>query len=162
MDRTFHEKVVQALALEPQSIAGDGVAVSGATVLVPDKARGLVFQVAYGDPGDTKSSELSIAVEGSKDGGTTWEDVQDKDSSDLVFDTIAVTGSATGAGAGTVLGTVPVERLDYNAYRIEVTNTNTKDAVIVGAVALRVDTLDRPTGQADGLLAKVLPDGTEL
>lgn len=162
MDRTFHEKVVQALAFEPQSVAGDGVAVSGATVLAPADGRKLVFQIAYGDPGNGNTSELSIAVEGSEDGGTTWEDVQDKDAADLVFDTITVTGSATGAGAGVVLGTIPTERLKYNAYRIEVTNTNLETACIVGAVALRVDTLDKPTGQLDGLLAKVLPDGTEL
>ena len=162
MDRTFHEKVVQALALEPQSIAGNGVAVDGATVEPGAGARALVFEVVHGDPGNTFTSQLSIAVEGSEDGGSTWEDVEDKDGNDLVFDAIDITGTATGAAAGVVLGTLPIERLKYNADRISVTNTNGQDAVIVGATALAVDTLDKPTAQADGLLAKVLPDGTDI
>lgn len=165
MDRTFHETVVQALAFEPQSVAGDGVAVNGALVLAPAEARKLVFEVAHGDPGDTNDSELSIAVEGTEDAeaaAPTYEDVQDKDGNDLVFDTIAVIGTATGAAAGVVLGTIPTERLKYNGYRLVITNTNLKDAVLVSAQALQVDTLDRPTVQLDGLLAKVLPDGTTL
>ena len=166
MDRTFHEAVLQALALEPQSIAGDGVAVDGALVLAPaGQGRALVFAVAYGDPGDTNDSELSIAVEGTEDAeaaSPTYEAVQDKDGNDLVFDTIAIVGTASGAAAGVVLGTVPIERLPYNGYRISVTNTNTKDAVIASAQALLVDVLDKPTGQLDGLLEKVLPDGTEF
>jgi len=162
MDRTFHEKVVQALALMPQSIAGNGVAVDGVAVVPGANGRALVIEVAHGDPGAAATSELSIAVEGSEDGGTTWEAVEDVDGNDLVFDTITVTGTADESGAGVVLGTLPIERLKYNAYRLSITNTNGQDAVIVGATALVVDVMDKPTAQLDGLLAKMLPVGTVL
>jgi hypothetical protein len=162
MDRTFHEKVVQALAFMPQSVAGNGTAVDGVDIDVTPAARALVLAIQHGDPGNGNTSELSIAIEGSEDGGTTFAAIEDKDGDALVFDTITVTGSADESGAGVVLGTLPIERLPYNAYRVSITNTNAETACIVGASALLVDTLDRPTGQADGLLAKMLPDGTDI
>lgn len=161
MDRIFHEGVELRKAFLPQSVAGNGTPVNGVAVDNDIKARDVAFLLSHGDPGAGNTSELNVAVEGSED-GSTWEAVPDKDGNDLVFDTINIIGTADDSAAAVLMGTVPAERLPYRYYRLVVTNTNLQDAVTVGAQALLVDVLDKYTAQVDGLLDKVLPDGTVL
>lgn len=163
---TFHQAVILATdpAFGPASVPADGNPQNGRAISVKQEARGrdLVFMLSHGDPGDTLDSELTIGVEGSEDEGTpsTWETVKDKDGNDLEFDVVAITGTAGGTAAATLMGTVRTKQRPYFHYRLVITGTAAKTAVDVAATALVWMTDKRPTGQVDGLLEKMLPDGT--
>lgn len=161
-------EVRQALA---PIVVDDAPVIEGATILNAHKVgRQLSFILAAGAMAATDA--LAIEVEGSLDGGTTWENVKDKDGNDLVF-TLSKVSDGGQLEDGVLIGTIPLDRANkrdltndsvrdtpfYDAYRITAVNAVAQD-VLLSAVAVISDLFERASVEVDDLLLKVLPAPT--
>jgi hypothetical protein len=145
---------IGGLALAPQSIAAAGTA-NGATISKPrELGRTLKFRLIAGSL--VGVTVLTVKPQGRVSSTASWEDILDENLGTPVQFDAADTIAAAPLSNGLLTGSLPIDRLQYQDYRL-VVSVVTGATVLLAAIYEIEDLNERFSNRKDHFFYKVTP-----
>lgn len=155
MNNTYPGQILHGCAIHPQA-ATAGTPILGSRIISPGTiARKIGFTVMCGTL--TGVTVLTIKVQYSQDGGTTWSDLLQSDGTTPMSFTASKTIAGSGLDNGVISGSLELSRSNHGDYRLAMTTLTGGNTTIAAAYTL-FDSPRKPIQDpvTDDLLAKQL------